>query len=372
MKGWQAWGISASIAIDQAAAAMYYAASRAYFSDRLGEESYRFMLLLSAAEALPGIAGPLLGLLGDVRGARTLLLLSSLRGFLLPLIVYTPSMGAVGLVALVGLLSTLFSAAAVGSLLRASGGSAARYAKLSILFPIAWAVGGLIPAPVVERFGYPQLFLLMGALYSLSSLLGALFAENSFGNGKVGAALRALPLRPLLGLALFSAGLTLFFSMIAVKLYRELGNDLLLFGFVGVSLTSLLSALARPLAGLVVEKVGEERALLLVVIAYSLYGISLYLAGGFLLALLWLLPFYPFKDVAQAVYVSRRLPMELQATAAGILTMIYSLSSVANLIAYPVLEEESLGRGLLIMLLLSLISFLLIRSGGASPRGGSS
>ncbi|MEN2999130.1 MAG: MFS transporter [Acidilobaceae archaeon] len=362
MKGWQAWGISASIALDQTAAAMYYAASRAYFSDLLGEGSYSFVLLLSAAEALPGLAGPLLGLLGDIRGARALLLLSALRGLLVPLIVLLPDLRAVGLVLLVSLLSALFGAAAFGSLLRASGGSATRYAKLSILFPLAWAIGGLIPAPVVERLSYLHLFALMGLLYSLSSLLSALFAENSLSSGNVGAALRVLPLRPLLGLALFSAGLSLFYSMIAVKLYRELGNDLLLFGFVGVSLTSLLSALARPLAGVAVERVGEQRALSLVIIAYSLYGTSLYLAAGSLLALLWLVPVYPFKDVAQTVYVSRRLPRELQATAAGILGMIYSLSSVANLLAYPVLQEESLGRGLVIMLSLSLISLLLIRN----------
>ncbi|MCX8196421.1 MAG: hypothetical protein N3F67_05030 [Acidilobaceae archaeon] len=356
----RAWGVSASIAIDQAAAASYYAASRAYFSDLLGEQSYSFMLLVGAAEALPGLAGPLLGLAGDVKGARAIVALSAVRGALPPLVALLSDARAVAAIASLGLLSTLFAAGAFGSLLRASGGSASRYARLSLLFPLAWAAGGLLPAPAVEAYGYLGAFVLIGFLYSLSSLLAVLFVENSLATGNVGGALRSLPLGPLLGIALFSAGLNLFFSMVAVKVYRELGSDLFLFGLVGVSLTSLASALARPLAGRLVEGVGEGRAFLLSIFAYSLYAVLLYLSGGLLLALLWLVPLYPFKEVAQTMYVSKSLPRELQATAAGIVSMIYSLSSLANFLLYPALRESSLERGLAAMLLLSLLSLLLL------------
>lgn len=366
----RAWALSAAIAIDQAAAAAYYATSRPFVSDAFGEERYSIILLVAAAESLPGLIGPLLGLLSDARGARALLALAAARALLLPMLPLVSPLWAVALVGLSSLLSVAFSAAAFGSLLQEVRGSASSYARTTVLFPLAWAVGGLLPGLLEGRLSYAQLFALAGGLHALASLMALPVAES------VG---RRLELREkpaalaVFAIALSAAGLGVFFSMISIKLYEELGS-VLAYSIIGVSLTSLVSAATRPFAGIIVERIGEGRALRYSIGAYAIYSVLMYLATGHLLALLWLLPLYPFREVSLTMYVSRRMSSGAQSTAAGLISMIYSAASIANIAVYPVVSAHGLRGGLLVALSALALSYILlsIAERRAKPREASS
>lgn len=370
----RAWMLSIAVAIDQIAAAAYYASSRPYIADTFGEERYGTILLFAAAESLPGLAGPLLGLLGDFRGVRALLFLSMARALLLPLIPHLAMPLAVIVVGISGLLSVAFSAAAFGSLLREVKGSASSYAKLTVIFPLAWAAGGLSGGLLEIGISYAHLFAIAGGLHALSSAIALLVAEPF---GRRGLELRERPaLLSLFAIALSASGLSVFFSMISIKLYEELGSALA-YGIVGVSLTSLASAVMRPFAGAFVERIGESRALRYSVAGYALYSVLMYIATGYLLAALWLFPLYPFREVSLTMYVSKRMPASAQSTAAGLISMIYSAASVANIVAYPLASTQGLKGGLVIVLLALTISYILLsvsevreKHGQASPRFG--
>jgi MFS family permease len=259
-------------------------------------------------------------------------------------------------------MSLLFSLAytgLLGSILSTARGRGVYYSIIAIGGSLGWAFGGLL-AGLLYSGGL--------ALLAASALIAAGFAAA------LPVSMEASSERPSLTQLLSSlrgsgaltssvvasqAALLIFFNSAALKLKSELG-DPIKFGIVFTTLTAVVSAAVRPLAGKLSDVVGHERLLLLSNAAYipMCFGITV-LSGAALIAL-WLVPLYPFRDVALSMSVSTRLPANLQGTAAGVIVFANSFSGLLSIVLSPVLRGLALEGVLLVILPLLSLSILLL------------
>ncbi|MEM1685324.1 MAG: MFS transporter [Acidilobaceae archaeon] len=362
---WRVLLLALALLFEVAASAVYYTVSRAYFADILGSDSYSFIVLVSAIEVCVGLIGPLAGYLGDVYGRWLLASIGFIRLPLLPLIPLLDGFNVLPIILLYSLASTVFWSNTLGYILEARWGSAIFYAKATILLTLGWALGSLAPGVLGLFMGYNDIFIVLGLTYVIPPIL-AVYAVIGSGrnlNSKPGKSLKltiSIPIGLFISLIALAAGLNIFWSIFSIKLYYELNRDILIYGLISGTLPALVSAIIRPIAGLAVDKFGEKRILVYTIIAYIIYSLLVYNSSGLILAILWLIPIYPFKDIAQTMYISKRLPPELQATAAGILTQINSISSLLNIIAYPIVENYGLLGGLVVNIILLTLSVVIL------------
>ncbi len=330
--------IAVILALDTLAIAAYYTASRAYVRDVLGEvEAYRYVAMLVAAETIPVVIAVALGVLGEAyRGRRVVATISVLRAVFYPLVVFVDPKLIVIPVFAGSIFEYLFFINALGALLESVRGSAKTYAIVTLVFPIFWSIGSLAPGVLEPVGGYVLVFAIVGLLAGLSSALLALASEaGDAGTPSYSSVLDSLKLlKPQLILALLAAGagLNLFWNIMSIKLYETSGS-LLLFGLIGGALTTILSTVARPVAGMLADKIEPIKMLATVYATYAVYGLLMYKLEGIPFIILWLIPIYPFKEIAQTMTISRTLPKESQTTAASIITLTYSLPSIT----YPAL-----------------------------------
>lgn len=348
--------------------AVYFFASRAYIRDYMGEEAYRYVALLVGVEGAATLIAPLGGVLGDIYGYRLVALLSALRVLVYPAmalvdprLLFVPAFAG-------SLLGSIFYSNALGALLSRVRGSARTYAFTTIVFPISWSIGSVIPGLLQPLCGYALVFATAGLFFGLASIV-LMFTSNSRSDAsnysEVFRALSSLSPALLLGLLLAGAGLTLYWNLLSVKLY-EVTDSLLLFGLFGGTLATISSILVRPLAGIVVDKTDPVKLLGVVYIVYLVYGVLMHFISGIFFAILWILPVYPFREIAQTIAISRRLPENLQNTAGGVITLAYSLPSIV----YPLFYIQGYGmrEGLAIYVLtLSTASMIILML--ASRRG---
>ncbi|MFZ8793822.1 MAG: MFS transporter, partial [Acidilobaceae archaeon] len=235
------------------------------------------------------------------------------------------------------LLSVLFYTNVLGILLGLIRGSGRLYGLITIAAPLGYGVGSIIPGLLEPVGGYKLVFIFLGVVGGLAPLMLLLAPSNPGGAGSpLGVVVRAfktMPLRLILAIILGNLALTLYWNVMSIKLYEVTGS-LLAFGFIGGFLTTILSTMARPLAGVVVDRFKADLALAIVLLAYAIYNTILFYTTGLVFMLLWLIPLYPFKDVAQTMALSRRVDQSLQASVAGLLNMLWGLASLAYVLAY--------------------------------------
>jgi len=330
--------------LDTLASAAYYTASRAYVRDVLGGvEAYRYIVMLVAAETIPVIVVVALGILGGVYGKRRVAAaISSLRAFFYPLIVLVDPKLIVIPVFIGSVFVYMFFINALGALLESARGSARTYADVTLVFPISWGIGPLIPGVLEPVGGYVMVFTVTGFLAGLSSILLAI-ASKAEDDGvseypNIMASFKLLGSQLILALLAAGAGLNLFWNIMSIKLYETSGS-LILFGLIGGTLSTLLSIAARRLAGMIADRIEPIKMLAIVYAIYAVYGLIMYKLEGLPFMILWLTPLYPFREVSQTMTISRALPREAQTTAASIVTLTYSLPSIT----YPILYFIGIG-----------------------------
>jgi len=344
------------LALDALGFGVWYTASRAYVRDVFGGEAYTFVVLLVAAESLAYALSPVAGVLGDVYGRVRVALLGVFRAPLLPLIAFVDPTFMPVLVFLISILSVLFYTNVLGLLLGLIRGSGRLYGLITIATPLGYGVGSIIPGLLEPIGGYRLVFLFIGVVEGISPLMLLLVPSNSGGAGfALKAAIEVFKLIPLSIIAAIMLGnlaLTLYWNVMSIKLYEVTGS-LLAFGFVGGFLTTILSTLVRPLAGVLVDRFKADLVLASTFLAYAIYNTILFYTTGLAFILLWLIPLYPFKDVAQTMALSRRVNQNLQATVAGFLNMLWGLASLAYVLAY------AYGIGLLEAFYIQLVSLII-------------
>jgi len=355
--------IGFALALDALSAGVWYTASRAYVRDVFGGEAYAFVVLLVAAESLAFTLSPVAGVLGDAYGRVRVALLGVLRAPIAVLMAFVDPTFIPVLAFLSSLLSVLFYTNVLGILLGLIRGSGRLYGLITIAAPLGYGVGSIIPGLLEPVGGYKLVFIFLGVVGGLAPLMLLLAPSNPGGGGStLGVVVRAfktIPLSLILAIILGNLALTLYWNVMSIKLYEVTGS-LLAFGFIGGFLTTMLSTMARPLAGVVVDRFKADLALALVLLAYAIYNTILFYTTGLVFMLLWLIPLYPFRDVAQTMALSRRVDQSLQASVAGLLNMLWGLASLAYVVAYA--HGVGLVEAFYIQLVLLVIaSTLLIR-----------
>ena len=342
---------------------VYYTYSRMYIEETRGQD-YAFASLLAAAEVTPLLFSVALGFLADRLGRRRVILLG------LGEALATAAMGLVPLSLLPllsGLAALVYSiaySALFGAMLAGVSGSGYLYSVIAAAGSVGWGLGGLVAGALhglgpMAEFGFAGLLMGLGYLSAYASTTAELEATERPGIRDVASSLgRIVPL--FASITLGGAGLNLFFTSSSLKLKAEI-EDPLLYGIVFSTITALLSAGVRPLAGRISDRVGHVNLLALATALYIPLAYGILVTHGLALALLWIIPLFPFRDVALSMSVSVSLPRSLQATAAGVIAFSSSIGGLLVLTAYPVIKGKGLENVFAItisMLVLSLICLI--------------
>ncbi len=322
----------------------YYTYTRAYIEEARGQD-YAFATVVAGAETAPLVLSVVMGFLADYLGRRKLVLLG------LGEAIAVAAMGVVELslvpvlVAVGGVFYSIAYSALLGAILAGVRGSGTAYSVIAAAGSIGWALGGLLGGysfgygPVVA-YGASAFMIAAGYLAGYAYVTEELEPESRPSPSEVLEASRRI-LLVVASIVLGQAALNIFFTSASLKLKAEIG-DPLLFGLVFSTATAILGALARPLAGLASDKLGEVRLLAVTAIAYALLGYAVATLRGYLLIAVWLIPLFPFRDVAVSMSVSSRLPGKLQATAAGIISFATSTSGLIALTLAPLIKGRTI------------------------------
>ena len=344
----------------------YYVITRRVIEERLGED-YSFGILLSGAEEAPLIASIMLGYIADRVGRRRVLIVGFLEAMLVALMALAPLQLYPILAGGAALAYAIAYSSLLGMVLRESYGSGLRYSVITAFGSLGWGAGGLVGGASYKLAGDDGL-IASAALISLAYLIPLLLYREPFDYEPVPgarevfkASLRMTPL--VASISLSWAALTFYYGAVSIRLSAEIESDVA-YGLALTTLPAVAGFLARPLAGVVADRIGGVRLLALVNVLYSMIvGLTLEARGVFLV-LLWTTPLFPFRDVAASLSVSTRLPPSLQATAAGILS--FASSSAGTLAAfitvYYSLSFPAAMAASAILLLASNASLLLDRS----------
>lgn len=359
-KTWVKWYFVAFI-LEGVGGGIYYTYSRPYLVEVLGQE-YGLLFSLLAAEFIPSITLVILGLLGDLLGRRTLIIFGIFRLIPYPLIPLVPITFMPALVGICVLLSSVAGVGSMGIVLEAGRGRASFYANITTSYGIGWFVGGLIPG-LASRFVQSEAsFSIAGLLCSISSATLYFSSPQTISrrlNAREFKTALIKTSRLIASITLATASLSMFYSAMSLAIYAEV-RDLLIYGVFIASLSVIIGTITRPLAGLLVDKFD---CIYIYSLALGLYGVLSYAilnSPCFVRLILWQVPLYPFRDVAQTMAISRGFPMELQSTAYGLTLTANALAGMLVLAIKERVAELPLSGIFLVHIALLCLSVLVV------------
>jgi len=341
---------------------LYYTYSRMLIEEALGQ-AYSFAAKLAAAETAPLVLSVVLGFLADRLGRRKSMLVGIGEA------AATLAMGYLGLArlpvlaAIAASIHSISYTAFMGALLAGVSGSGYTYSIAAAGGSVGWGLGGLAagllhslgPRP---EFATAALLEALGYLIAVATTPPSLEASETPRLAELAGGLRRLSW--LTGsIILSSAGLTLYASSVSLKLKAEVENPIL-YGLTFSTITALVGAAVRPVAGRVSDRLGHVRLLALTTAVYILAGYGMLVAHGPALVIIWILPIYPFRDVSMMLSASIMLPRRLQATAAGVVSFAASVSGFVVLLISPALMAGRLARVFVISALLLGLSLAML------------
>ncbi len=278
---------------------IYYTVSRPYYSDFLGL-SYSSILVIASSEWMPGLTSFIWGYLGDKIGHKRVLMLGFLS-FTLSLIGY---INPVFIPIVVGLASLGWAAVwpiILASISRISptGRVGRSYSMFAIGTSSGWGLGGVVGGILDTILGVRVVLVVAGLLIGLA-YASTIIILRSTNFTYENISIRLLVKKYLLLLAISSIVLTISidyaFNLISVKLFYELNEDVVLYGLFLTTIPAILGALFRPLAGIIVDKIGGLKTVVLASILYTIIYITASVSKGLLLGIIWIIPIYPFYD----------------------------------------------------------------------------
>jgi len=341
---------------------VYYTYSRMYIEETRGQD-YGFASLIAAAEVTPLLFSVLMGYAADRLGRRRMIILglgqslSTIAMGLLPL-PYLPLLSGLG-----ALFYSIAYSAFLGAMLTGVAGSGYEYSLIAAAGSVGWGLGG-VSAGVLHSlgtqaaFGMAGLLMMTAYLTAYASTPSHLEASRTPVPKELKEAMAGI-LHLFLSITLGGAGLTLFFTSSSLKLKAEIGNPIL-YGIVFSTITSLMSAAIRPFAGRLSDNIGHVRLLAISTALYIPMALGILEAHGYLLAVIWVIPLFPFRDVALSMSISTGLPRSLQATAAGVIAFASSIGGFIVLLTYPLIAGGTLDKVFLVMASLLAVSLALL------------
>ncbi len=340
----------------------YYTFTRRYIEELRGQD-YAFVSMLTGAEEAPLIAAVALGFLADKLGRRK----ATLFGLGESIAVLAMGYVDIGYLPLLAGIAAFFYAigysAFLGAMLSGVKGSGYRYSIIAAAGSAGWGLGGVLGGFLYEfgaRIAFTVSAILIGLAYMIAyiHIVAGLEVERQPRVKEVVDASRRSSVL-ITAIIIGQTALGLFFSAASLKLSSEIENPLL-FGVAFSTITAFLGALTRPIAGRTSDLIGHERLLLATNIAYITLSYAIAVLHGLALIAAWILPVFPFRDVALSLSISTRLPSHLQATAAGIISFTTSISGLMILVIAPQLESLTILHIFYINTILLSISSILI------------
>ena len=299
----------------------YYAVTRMVYAADAG-----FLLRLASAETLPTAAGLLGGVAARHWGYRRVLLMGTLEGLSL-------AAAGVGLGAPGALLASVFLASLFWSIagpqvyalaLTLSSGSAEKLGVVLAGATLGYSLGaGLAPA-LAAVLGPGRVLEAAGLLVAASYLGAAAAAGRTWPRSQdLGAKAAVKRIAVVAGAAAAAyVGTETLGSVYMGRLSAEVGPRLY---SLALAAGGLLGAAVRPLAGRLIDRLGEGRVVPLAAALYAVYVPVLDRLHGVAFLAAWLLPLYPVLDTGLYKVASRLLG---EALGSSVVSSSYSVTGV--------------------------------------------
>jgi len=348
---------------------LYYAISRIYIKEFLGG-TYTDVLLLSAAEYAPVLSSAFWGMLADRFGRKKFILLGLFSAPSLALVGYFGIPYVQFFVFIASLAWAASWPSIIAPIVSEKTESGFRYGVVTLGGSLGWGLGCSLMG-FIYGFGNVSLVTLTAGLFLALSYIVFYLAfprkyDVAHGEGVSDfKGIRNLPRTMLL--FLLAAGVSYFgiswaFNVLSIKLYVELGRNEVLYGIFYGGLTSLIAAIVRPYVGKLSDQIGSLKLYRIALISYSILVTALALSRGFITAILWLIPVYPFYDISLVSTVSRLAPNHLKASALGSMYTVISLSGTLVFIAGPLTDILGSQNSVICASLLQFIALIMLFS----------
>jgi len=275
-------------------------------------------------------------------------------------------------VAAISTANSLVNPAVTGIVLATTGRSGRGYATLALTPSLGWVTGGILPGLLHSYLGSLGLYAVVAALAATATAtLYAYMPEAGIGEKPVLKEFKPLIQRAwdlLAATTLANAALSSFYTVMSIEIYRDLGGNLLVYGLVLSTSTALAGALARPVSGVLVDRYGSLPVLTASLTTYIVLDTGLYITRGLVRTALWIIPVYPFRDTATVIAFSRRAPLKLQSTTAGLSATAASASG-ALVFAIARLTSGSVHAAYAVHIALLAASTLLVARNPTTVKG---
>jgi len=348
---------------------LYFTASRIYVKEVLGG-TFTDIALLTSLEFLPALLSTFWGYLGDVLGRRKIILLGFLSVPAFMMIGFTGIPWVLILAFIASLASTIAwpsVVAAVVSDIEEVGSR--KYSIYAMGGSIGWGLGSISMGFLFSMGGMKLVSIMTALFMALAFTLFYIMYPEAYGQSfkrEHGISVfknivrNKIIIAFLLAVIISYFGLEFSYNILSIKLYNELGRNEVFYGIFFGGITAFLGALFRPIAGGIVDTLGETRSFIVTLISYTLLLYGLALAKGWVMALLWIIPIYPLYDTAAVTATSKALPPELRATAIGTYGTAVSIAGSLVVIAGPIADSLGVNKATMFSAVLQLAALVII------------
>ncbi len=319
----------------------YYTISRPYYSNILGLP-YSVILIIASSEWMPGLSSFIWGYLGDKIGHKRVLILG-LLSFTLSLVGYVDPMFIPIVVGLASLGWAAVWPIVLASISRISPISSVgrSYSIFAVGTSLGWGLGGIIGGLLSTILGIREVLVLTGLLIGIAYSSTAIILRNTTYTYE-NISIRLLVRKHLLLLAISSIVLTISidyaFNLISVKLFYELNENTVMYGLFLTTIPAILGALFRPLAGVIVDRVGGLKSVALASILYTIIYTIASIVRGLLLGVIWIIPIYPFYDTGLVKLASEISRYNERGTIMGLINASNSIAGSLMFILGPLTD----------------------------------
>ncbi|OYT56397.1 MAG: hypothetical protein B6U75_00860 [Desulfurococcales archaeon ex4484_217_1] len=348
---------------------LYFTASRIYVKEVLGG-TFTDIALLTSLEFLPALLSTFWGYLGDVLGRRKIILLGFLSVPAFMMIGFTGIPWVLILAFIASLASTIAwpsVVAAVVSDIEEVGSR--KYSIYAMGGSIGWGLGSISMGFLFSMGGMKLVSIMTALFMALAFTLFYIMYPEAYGQSfkrEHGISVfknivrNKIIIAFLLAVIISYFGLEFSYNILSIKLYNELGRNEVFYGIFFGGITAFLGALFRPVAGRIVDTLGETRSFIVTLMSYTLLLYGLALAKGWVMALLWIIPIYPLYDTAAITATSKALPPELRATAIGTYGTAVSIAGSLVVIAGPIADSLGVNKATMFSAVLQLAALVIV------------
>lgn len=335
---------------------LYYSVSRPYYTFVLGA-TYTLILIIASSEWLPGLTSFLWGYLSDRYGSKKVLVLGVLA-FSLSL----TSIVKLNFIPIVVGLASLGWASAwpviLAGVTRISGEHVGRgYGFFAVGSSIGWGLGGIVAGVLAEYISIRGVLAISGILAGTAYVIAYIILRGydwRYSPTSFSAMMKGPILFVALSCIILTVGIDYAFNLISVQLYYEVDENLFLYGLFLTSIPAFVGAIIRPVAGIIADMLGGLRTVLLSITMYIAVYLFVAILRGLYLALLWIIPVYPFYDTGFIRLASEVSSKDKRGTAMGVINTSMSIAGSSVFLLGPLTDIIGFANG---MILAAIIAF---------------